>query len=91
MKRDEIMAEMIRVAENLERPGLSQAQIERGKAKYETLEEELKDLIEWDRRVAEAKKSKEVERQQGNYTPEVKAAIDRTWKQLDPEGKRRKV
>lgn len=36
--RDELLAEMVKVANALERPGLKPEQIERGKAKYAELE-----------------------------------------------------
>lgn len=41
MTRDEVLKEMVRVAEALERPALKPDQIARGKAKYEELEAKL--------------------------------------------------
>lgn len=90
MTKDEILAEMVKVAEALEKPGLTPAQIERGKTKYETLEEELADMKEAEKRAAEALKQSALERQRDCYTPDVKAVIEQTWKKLDPEGKRKR-
>lgn len=44
MTRDEVLKEMVRVAEALERPGLKPEQILRGKAKYDELQARLNEI-----------------------------------------------
>lgn len=44
MTRDELMKEMVRVAEALERPGLKADQLARGRAKYDELESKLNEM-----------------------------------------------
>ncbi len=88
--REEVITEMIKVADALEKPNLKPEQIARGKSRYDELEEELTQIIDSDRRAEEARKQDEAQRQKERYSPEVREAIDKTWAKLDPEGKRRK-
>jgi len=84
MTRDEILAEMVKVAEALERPGLKPEQIARGKARYDELETELAFLVNQERKEAEKNPPTY------NYDPKVKEHVDKIWIILDPDGKRRR-
>lgn len=54
MKRDEVLKEMVRIAEALERPGLKPEQIARGMAKYEELEAQMNRIKAWEKMQEEA-------------------------------------
>lgn len=82
--RDEIQAEMLKVAEALERPNLTPEQKSRGNARYDELEAELMFVINQERKAAEQ------ESKTYQYPPDVQKHIDAIWKTLDPDGKRRR-
>ncbi|MFD2330639.1 hypothetical protein ACFSR7_15410 [Cohnella sp. GCM10020058] len=84
MTREEIVAEMVRVAEALEKPELTDVQRARGRAKYETLEEELRELDEAEeRKCLTATEPEEKKQEAGGIASAALAIIYQT---LDPSG-----